>query len=415
MKLTLSSALLFALLTPLIMTYRISPGDTPYWLFGLIFLGIAVFVILDVLNVREGLKHKLKLVLISLLIVFTLGATVFSEALVRHKTSPLYNIHDIILQQEAAIRLLLDGKNPYKETYFGTPLEEWHYSESETNPALFHFVMQPMYLYFALPFYFVSNLLLGFFDARLPLMFLFFASLIFAYLLPEEKEKKLLFVTILAFNPAMSGYLIEGRSDFFVFGFFIASVFALYKKMYFFSVASLALAFGVKQSIWPIFPIYFTYLFTQLDRSKVVKYLVVFCVLFLLIILPFVVWDFKAFLDSTVFYLSGNTPNSYPVSGYGFGMLLHEFGIIKDLHDKFPFAIFQMIFGLPILIFLVKFVFQQKSIRSMVFAYGLFLFIFWYFSRYFNNSHVGFLTTIFITAYFLEDSNSLQKRSSKLK
>ena len=34
------SILLFVLVIPFIMTYRIGPNDTPYWLFGLIFLGL---------------------------------------------------------------------------------------------------------------------------------------------------------------------------------------------------------------------------------------------------------------------------------------------------------------------------------------------------------------------------------------
>lgn len=397
----LDSVLLFSLVIPFIMGYRLSPGETPYWWFGLIFLGLFIYIVLDLLKLSERVYFFLKHTILWILILGVIGSASLSAIVVRHQTAPVYMVHDIILQQESAIRFFLDSKNPYAVNYFGTPLEQWHYSPTEVNPALYHFVMQPFYILFALPFYFLSIPFFGFFDGRSSLLFLFFTLLILADRLVKEHDKKRLFLALLAFNPAMLPYALEGRSDIFMFTFLFLGLFLLHKKRYFLAAIPVALAFATKQSAWPIFPFYLAFLYFQKQSIiKTIKLLGPFLLTFFAIVLPFFLWDTKAFLDSTVFYLSGATLNSYPISGYGFGKLLNQSGFIKDVHQYYPFHIWQILIGLPALIVLIKFLKKKQSVRSLIFAYGIFLFIFWYFSRYFNNSHLGYLSMVFLTAYF---------------
>ena len=139
---SLSGVLLFALVVPFIMTYRLSPGETPYWLFGIIFVLLGAFLVIK--NRRFGD------ILLWITIVTVIGSAYFSAIVVRHQTAPVYQIHDMPLQLESAIQFLLSGKNPYATTYFGTSLELWHYSDTEVNPALYHFVMMPWYLLLSL-------------------------------------------------------------------------------------------------------------------------------------------------------------------------------------------------------------------------------------------------------------------------
>lgn len=430
----MDAILLFALVTPFVMTYRISPGETPYWLFGLIFLGIFVYLLLDLLKLGGKIYFGLKQLLLLLLIIIVIGSAFISAIVVRHKTHPVYMIHDMPLQQEIAIRFLLDKKNPYNTSYFGTFLEQWHYSDKEVNPALYHFVLPPFYILFAVPFYFLSNLLFGFFDARTPLLFLFFSFLLLAGRLVQDPSRKLLFIILLAFNPAMLPYTLEGRSDIFMFGFLFMGLFLLHKKRYFIAGIPIALAFAVKQSAWPILPFYVAFLyFTSKESTSeeprslprhlrgvakatsdvakatprrwlrflvTAKYLLLFTIIFVVIVLPFFLWDPKAFLDSTVFYLSGNVSNGYPISGYGLSMLLHQMGTIKELHQYYPFHVWQAIIGIPLGSFLIAYLKKSPTVARLIVVYGIFLFVFWYLSRYFNNSHLGYLSLVFITAYF---------------
>jgi uncharacterized membrane protein len=384
------------------MNYRLSPGDTPYLLFFFIFLLLFFYILSDVFDRKYWF---VKSFILWLVIILVLGSAFFSAIVVRHRVAPTYMIHDIILQQEAAVYFLLHGKNPYSATYFGTPLELWHYSDKEVNPALYHFVMEPFYLVFSIPFYLVSNRLIGYWDGRMPLFFLFFTLLVLAFLSVKDREKRLSFVALLAFNPATLPYLVEGRDDIFMFSFLFASLFALSKGKNIISSIFLALSFSIKQSVWPLFPFYLSYLwFKTRNIKKLLIELLPFAATFAIIVLPFFFWNPKAFLDSTIFYLSGNATHSYPIAGYGFGKLLESFGFIKDVHSYYPFWVFQVLFCLPLLVFLLRLQRKNNTIQTMLFCYGIFLFVFWYFSRYFNNSHAGYLSLIFITAYFWQQN-----------
>lgn len=391
-KISLSSILLFCLVIPFIMTYRIGPGETPYWFFGIIFALLTSYLIFD----------KLKSLIFWLLIILVIGSAFYSAIVVRHQTAPAYQVHDIILQQEAAIRFLLEGKNPYATTYFNTPLELWHYSDTEVNPALFHFVMIPGYLLISLPFYFLSISLFGFYDGRMPQITLFAFLLILAWrLLKGTNENRRLFITLLAFNPATLGYFLEGRSDIFVFAFLFWSWYLLEKKRFAFSGIPMALAFAIKQSAWPIFPFYLAFLWlNQPNLKKFLVNLLPFIIVFGIIVLPFFFWDKTAFIRSTILYLNGNTEHSYPISGYGWGMVLHQLGVIGDIHDYYPFLVWQIVACLPLGIILLRWLRNSTTVYRLIFSYGIFTMVFWYFSRYFNNSHLGYLSTVFIAAYF---------------
>lgn len=388
------------------MNVRLSQGETPYWLFGLIFLIALTFLIIEAVKPKGGIG-KLKPILLWFLIIIVIGSSFTSAMIVRHKAHPIYQIHDMPLQQEIAIRFLLDGKNPYATNYSGTFLEEWHYSDKEKNPALYHFVLLPFYIIFALPFYLFGNSFFGFFDARMPLLFLFALLLFIANKLPIVQEKKNIFVALLAFNPAMLAYTLEGRSDIFMFSFLFTALYFVNQNKFLLSGIFLGAALAVKQSAWPILPFYFAFIYFKTKSiKKTIKTLLPFAVMFTAIVLPFILWDAKAFFESTIFYLSGGVPNSYPISGYGLGMVLSQIGIIKDVHSYYPFYIWQAVVGLPLFIILLSFMKKRLSVKSLIFVYGVFLFVFWYMSRYFNNSHLGYLSMVFITYYFWPENKT---------
>lgn len=402
----LDSILLPALVIPFIMTYRLSPGETPYWLFGLIFLGLLLYIVVDLIKLNPRTHNRFKNILLGLLIIGVIGSAYFSSIIVRHQTAPVYGVHDIILQLESAIQFFLSGQNPYAVTYFSTPLEQWHYSPTEINPALYHFVMPPFYFLFSLPFYFLSISIFGFFDGRMPLLFLFFTLLVMAAKLVKDPSRRLLFLILLAFNPATLGYFLEGRDDIFMFAFLFAGLTLLHKKRYGWAGVPLALAFATKQSAWPLFPFYAAFLYFQTKNiSKVVQNILPFAAIFTLVVLPFFLWDPKAYLESTIFYLSGNAAHSYPISGYGWGSMLLQWHIISDKFSTYPFWIWEVLIGLPLVIFLIRWQRKENTVQRLILAYGIFLFVFWYLSRYFNNSHLGYLSIVFITSYFLVEQN----------
>ncbi|MDO8269618.1 MAG: glycosyltransferase 87 family protein [Candidatus Levybacteria bacterium] len=407
MRLSLSSVLLAALIIPVVMTYQIFPGDTNFIQFGLIFLCLFLTFVLDAITISEKKYYLYKYTLFWTILALAVGGAFISAIMVRHKVAPVFQIHDIILQLEAAIRFFLDGINPWAATYHNTFMAEWNYSQTAENPALYHFVMMPFYLIFSLPFYYIANHTIGYFDGRIPMYMLYLSLLIMAFRIVKDKEQKIIFTTLLALSPAMFSYTLEGRSDVFMFAFMFGGMILLGKRKFLLSGILMALAFTVKQSIWPILPLYFSYIyFVSNTITLTFKRLSTFIVTFLIFTLPFFLWNPDAFLNSTVFYLSGNTVHSYPISGYGLGSLLHQIGVIKDLNASYPFIFWQVLIITPLLIFTITYLKKHTNVRTLLFTYGILAFAYWYMSRYFNNSHMGYLTMVFLTAYFWPDNEN---------
>lgn len=404
---TVDAGLLMALAFPIVMRYRIMPIEgTPYWLFGVLFflfiLNISISLFSNYFGKYIPVAKTKFFITLSVITIVVGGATATAIA-DRHRIAPALGVHDIILQQEAAIRYLIHGKNPYKETYFGTPVESFRYDElgkPAVNPALYHFVMPPWYLLFPFVFYSLANHTIGYFDGRIVLLFCLFGTIFTVNRLIKNEQIKLLAIIFLSLSPGIVDYFIEGRSDAFALFWLIAAIYFLEKKIFWIASLLFGLALLSKQTIWFAFPFYFIGLWklTKESVKDTIKYVFLSCSVLIVFAAPFIAWNYKAFFDSVILYLSGGTKYGYPVSGYGFGMILYDAGLIKNIHEYFPFAVFQILFGLPVLAISMWYMFKKPLLSRFLFGYGFTLLVIWYFSRYFNNSHLGFVSTIFVLA-----------------
>ncbi len=403
------ATLLFIVTIPVVMGYKMTPGEkTSYGLFFLYFLlniGNILYSLFTQVSSKkvELVKTLCTWAIIGVVLIGSIGTAIVDRGRIApgqdHKT------HDIILQLEAALRYLGDGKNPYKETYFGTPMEKWHYGEGNVevvNPALYHFVMPPWYLLSAYPFYFVSMRTLGYFDGRMPLLAATIGLLVILYVWIKNKDIARLAIICIGVNPASMNYLIEGRSDMLVLWWFILSLFLIDKKQYIWSAVAIALAALTKQTAWFAVPLALGYLLITKKTSwkQFLLYIITGGLVGTLFVVPFLLWDAHAFFDSVIFYLSGNSPNSYPISGYGLGMLLIGLGAIRDTHAFYPFVWWQLGLGIPGLIVAISAFKKYQSTGYICIFHAITLFLFWYTSRYFNNSHVAYIATVFCIGVF---------------
>lgn len=401
----IDTVLLLALSLPWPLKYRIFPMDgTPYILFGVYFALLLLYVALDLAWIRTGSlqsKWRAKILILFGVIVIAAGGPLMTAIVDRSRVAPVFGVHDIILQLEAAMRFLIEGKNPYAATYFGTHMESFRYDEMgrmAVNPALYHFVMPPWYLLFSFLFYpFVK--IFGFFDGRLPLVFTFFGTLTILAVWIKDHYRKALALMIVAFNPVMFDYLLEGRSDHIAFFWLLFALFLWHRKRFALAGVVYALAMLSKQTIWLSLPFLFLYVKTR--KSLVLG---AFLGTIALVLGPFLLWNAGAYWQSTVAFLQGTTPVSYPVAGYGWGMVLYQLGFIKDLHAYYPFIYWQLGAGVPVLWFLIRWLQTKATAGRLLIAYGIFLFVFWYFSRYFHNSHLGYISLVLGIGYFLEDA-----------
>lgn len=396
--------LLMVLSLPVVLRYKILPTETtPYWLFGILFFMLVGNILYSfhakVLG-KQDIFFRIKSAILWIVLSIAIGGVVGTAIIDRSRGSPVLGVHDIILQQEAAMRYLLQGKNPYKETYFGTPVEQFHYAEvtkDDVNPALYHFVMPPWYLLFPFSFYFISIPIAGYFDGRFALLFTMVLLLIFLFRWFKNKTIGNIAMIITALSPATVDYFIEGRSDMFALSWLIISLYFLEKKRILISALFFGLALLSKQTIWFAIPIYFTYvwLYKQKNIKKVMRPLIIAGAVVLVIAGPFLWWDPKAFFDSVIIYLSGGSKTSYPISGYGLSMVLYSFGVIKDRHEYYPFIYWQLAFGLPVLVASLVWLSRKLSMSRLLIGYAVTLSVIWYTSRYFNNSHLAYLSSVF--------------------
>ncbi len=400
--LALDAVLLFVLGIPLVMLYRILPVEgTPHWLFGVIF-GVTASNILFSLyppKIGSAIRERIKNTFFWATIFLILGSITWTAIVDRHKTAPIYGVHDIILQQEAAIRFMIVGKNPYKETYFETPMKDWHYGElgqDRENPALYHFVMPPWYLLFPFAFYFVTTPLLGYFDGRMVLLFCLVGTLLIIMRWFKDKQLGRVAAGVLALAPGIAVYFVEGRSDVFALFWFVWAVYLLDKKSWLWSSVLFGLSLMSKQTIWFAVPFYYFYMYATNKHNlrQVIAYGMVTLVICGLLVGPFILWDAKAFIESVLLYLNGGTPTGYPVSGYGLGMVLYDLGIIQDTHAYYPFWLWQLAVGLPVTAIAVRFMLAKPRISRLFVGYAISLLGIWYVSRYFNNSHVSYVGTL---------------------
>ncbi len=413
--------LLFALSIPVIMHFRIWPVETtPYTLFGIVFFTLIGKVFIDIYPRTFGMwNRRISFVLLIIVLSIVIGGTTYTAIIDRHKIAPQWGTHDIVLQLEAAMRYLHQSKNPYKETYFNTPVELFRYSElgkDAVNPALYHFVMPPWYLLFPFPVYWIANRTLGFFDVRLVSLIALTGIIVVLWRWFKDPVLKEISIILVALSPAVTHYFIEGRSDTFALLWLVYAVYLLHNKRIVLSAISIGLGLMSKQTLWFAFPFWIYYVWLALGiphysnkkllikrlkfhNSRTIQFVFYVCIAVstaVVIMLPFLLWDAQAFINSVILYLSAGGETGYPVSGYGFSMILFEHGFIGNIKDYFPFTIFQLGLGLPVLGLLLLWIRKKPSISKLFLSYGVFLFIIWYFSRYFNNSHIAFLSTIFI-------------------
>jgi hypothetical protein len=414
-------ALLFALLAAAYLPTRfiivlppIIPGDTGAT--ALLILAVGVYWTLDVIGARSVRAQRIvtrgKWLLLILAITLIVIAPTIMIIFLRHQSAPYLYAHDGLLQTEAAVRFVLAGQNPYVENYTNTPmaLAPFHLDGLTVNPALEHYVYLPLTFLLPLPLQALAEMNGGWFDQRFIHLVFFLVMLVASARLTDDPAKRLILAMALSLNPLFVGYFIEGRNDVIVLMWLIVTIgLARHGRMKW-AALTLGLACATKHPAWLFVPLFFIYasgagtLTQRLNRIK--GPLIVLAITTGLIVLPWLLWNPAAFVDDVVGYLAGSSASSYPISGAGFGAGLVSIGIIPSDTASFPFWLFQIGLGLPILVILVRRQWRRPNLPEVVAGSGLLLFILQYFSRLFNDNYLGVIIAIMAVAALM-DENSL--------
>lgn len=341
-------------------------------------------------------QWKIKYVLIALIFLLLIGKSFVAAVRMRYLYPRTYPVHDSIIQIEQAAKFLTQGQNPYGKNYQGIGMErDW-----KDNPGVFHLIYLPFYLIFSTFFLNLFNTFFGCYDERLVHLLALMIILVFLWKRKNNHVLSSSLLIVFLFNPFFSHFFISGRNDVFVMALLLLTFILLEKKYFLWSTFFFALAFSSKQTAWLLAPVYFPYLAWCLKNKKLFwQAAIIFIFTVALIFFPFLISNPQGFIDDVYRYPSGSLKTSFPIMGYGFSWLLVQ---LKALNwkDYFPFWIFQIGIGLPVLGWLINFLKKNLSEKNLIYSYGIFLFVFWFFSRFFNDNYLGFLFNLFVLAEF---------------
>jgi hypothetical protein len=381
------------------------------------FGALMVYAILDILRDRfnDAKVQRAKWVLVWLIVVSTVVAQSVLLILLRQATGPASYTHDGgVIQTEEALKHILAGKNPYVEDYVNTPMAEWGLGY---KTALYHYPYLPWTFLFSTSFYLVSQAVLGWYDQRFVYLLLFVITLLLAPRLAPKRTDKLCLVMVLGLNPIMGVDVIFGQNDSFVLFWIVLAFWLVHLSRekgevkgwgVVLSVISFGLACASKPTAWFLAPFYFLYLLREENISlgnlrglvtPLLQGVIPFLIIFVVLVLPFAVWDWGALVDDVWGWASGATEVPYQIRGWGFANLILGLGLVESKLDYFPFWIPELFTCLPLLLFLLWKQVKTNTLGAVFYGYSALMLVFFYFSRFLNENYLGFILAFVALAY----------------
>jgi hypothetical protein len=370
-----------------------------------------------------------------LAIVLALGAACFllpavDDVLIRHRYGlqqggrQMSFAHDGgVVQTEAALGFLLQGRSPYSADYRQTEMPRassssphiWRRLGLAENPAYDFYPYPPLILLGSAPLYLAARATLGWFDQRMVYLLCWGVLALLAYRLPARRRWRIPLMALLTLNPAAATSFVVGTNDVLYQVFVVACLWALTRRRPRTAALMLGLACGCKQLAWLLVPLYFAYLhgtpgegggrggLRALARSGwplLAAVLVVF--------LPFLIWDPAGFSYSVLVAQGIEMP--FRTDGLGLTSLLVLLGVVRSPTQEFSTAWMYAAFFLPVYALGLWQVLRQRTLSSMLLWYALGLGVFLALGHHFAKNY---LTVIFYSVSLAAALAAEEPRASR--
>lgn len=363
---------------------------------------------------RTGFTTRQRVIHIGAIVAaFVVVPTVVSIVL-RETGKPYTYIHDGALMIEWAARKLLMGQNPYVADYLDTPLYYW---PMVNNPALYHLTYFPFLFLVTTPFVWLFDTVGLFWDQRYLYLPAYVATLAVVPFIAKKIENRLALGALVALNPQLFPFVVEGRNDFFVLLFLFAGLALLQRERR--SLGPLAIAIAAAAKLHAVFIMPFVAVWLLATRRPATlrdawdtlwRPLWPATVFLLVTFLPFLINDFAALYDDVVRYNAGGAAWTYPISGMGFSALLLALGIIEFRQADFPFAVIEVAVATPIAVWWLWKLWRRPSLATLLTGYALTLLAFLFFGRYFQGNYLGYILAVATPVLFLRAEAQPAKR-----
>ncbi len=356
---------------------------------------------------RDRAAFSIRLFIVLMVVMVAGALPTLEEIALRQRQGGTAHANDGVIQTEAAVQYILNGQNPYTEDYWNTPMADWQRGEQPwTDAPIYHNPYLPFLFIGSIPFYQLSQATLGWYDQRFLYLAMYIGILLLLPILVHKQRDKLALLSAFGLNLLWAYFLSAGRNDVVIlFGLLVTTVLLMHDHVSA-SALALGLTMAVKQTAWFFLPFYLAFLLAgQVDRKSVRRVVFQISPLFVVLavtIVPFLFWDWRSFVDDTVLFAMSATQHNFPIKGWGFSTLLLAAGVISSPESAFPFGIFEVLFGIPALILLLRWQWRENTLQRLWVGFAVFSFVIEYFSRYFNDNYVIFILQAFILAVFLK-------------
>ena len=121
-----------------------------------------------------------------------------------------------------------------------------------------------------------------------------------------------------------------------------------------------------------------------------------------LIVGPYLAWDPAAMFDDVWRWSSGTSPTAYQIWGWGASNLLLALGWVQSRFDYWPFWLPQLLVGIPLMAGLLWRQMRDNRLARALWSYGLFLFAFFFVSRFLNENYLGYVLAFLVLGTLVE-------------
>lgn len=391
--------------------------------------GLLLYLLVDLSGWR--IRQRLKWICLAFIVITALVLPTGKLILLRQGSGPASYSHDGgVIQTEATIEYLLAGKNPYVEDYTETPMAEWGFSEYRT--ALYHYPYLPWTFLFSAPAYALGSAA-GFYDQRMIYLVLMLIALAVVGSLARAGRERLALVAALGLNPGMALDIIFGQNDSFVLCWLIFSLVCwqgwaksetLYgnapprrnRALLMASTIFFGMACASKPTAWFFAPFYGLLLLhdegTPMQEAQRTLWWVVRNVpriavrawpallVFGVTVLPYIFWNPGAFYDDVWRWSSGQGETGYQIWGWGASNFVLALGWVSDRFALWPFWLVEICVATPLLLWFLQRQARANTLANACGHYAIFLFAFFYGSRFLNENYLGYILALLALSVF---------------
>jgi hypothetical protein len=304
-----------------------------------------------------------------------------------------------VLQTEMAVDELLAGRDPYRADYGRPPMSRsrdsdengWRSFGYAHNPAFDHLPYLPGVLIVSAPAQAVSRAIFHAWDER----FLYLAAAlglaaVLGSMVPAGPARRSVWLVTLA-SPLLLGYLVVGRNDVLVLLPLALFARALLGERWRDAAIWLGVALAMKQ--FAIFALPFFAI--VLHRRGKLRELWPALAIPAAVILPFLLWDARAFVADVLVWNLGGGRDAYPVrwDGYGLSPIAYGLGLVDSPSGPNPLGWLSLPAILAALAALLGWILRDPAERATpvvaLIASGVLLFVALATSRFFADNYLA--------------------------